>query len=214
MPARVGIYVTPTQFRTVISTGVNDTLVDACVQDNVLPFVFGSEATLWADFRTQLSQSLDIQQDDIRIVGSGRFGFSMRPGNNLRAYRDTSDIDVVVVNDALFDKFWDALLTAAYPREQTMSQIGGWLRKLQNSVYTGYLVPPDIKLDIQTFGVKANPVLALRSLWYKSFHEASEIPPGEFESLQGRIYRSWDHAKHYHRHSLIELRKSLMGASP
>src|SRR5205085_560567 len=94
---------------------------------------------------------------DIRIVGSGRLGFSLKPGNNLRGFQDTSDIDVVVVNSQAFDELWLAMLRAAYPRPPI--EFGTRLSKGRRDLYTGWLTPEDIRLDLTIYGEKARPAL-------------------------------------------------------
>jgi hypothetical protein len=61
----------------------------------------------WTAFRQEVVRGLDgLTEADIRIVGSARLGFSLRPRNHLREFREESDIDVAVVNATLFDWLW------------------------------------------------------------------------------------------------------------
>lgn len=146
---------------------------------------------------------------DIRVVGSGRFGFSTQPGSNLRSFRDTSDIDVIIVNNGLFDQLWLALLNAAYPRPPITDRFGGWLRARRNEVYTGWLTPVEIHLDAKIVGTRAQPVLEFRTRWFNALKQASRYPPRRHENITGRLYRTWRHAELYHLYSLGELRKTL-----
>ncbi|MFY9555998.1 MAG: hypothetical protein WAV47_14910 [Blastocatellia bacterium] len=154
---------------------------------------------------------LSVSREDIRVVGSGRFGFSMKPGHNLRRFRDTSDIDVVIVNPDLFDQLWLAVLAAAYPRPPitNRNRLGGWLATRRNELYTGWLTPLEIKLDIRIFGSKARPVLEFNTRWFNALKRASRYAPRRHEDLNGRLYRTWQHAELYHLHSLGELRRTL-----
>jgi hypothetical protein len=150
-------------------------------------------------------------RSDIRIVGSALFGFSMKPGQNLRNFSDESDIDVIVVNAKLFDELWLGLLAAAYPRPPITDRIsGGWLRRRRNELYTGWLTPLDIHLDSKIFGAKAKPVLDFRIRWFNALKQASHHPVRRHEDVQGRLYRTWQHAELYHLDSLAALRRSLV----
>jgi hypothetical protein len=152
---------------------------------------------------------LGASRDDIRVVGSGRFGFSLKPGGNLKRFADTSDIDVVVVSASLFDELWMALLEAAYPRPPITERLGGWLGRRRSEVYTGWLTPLAIRLDRRIVGSKATPVLDFNFRWFKTLKEASELPLRRHEDISGRLYRTWNHAELYHLSSLAALRSSL-----
>src|SRR5207244_13657013 len=118
--------------------------------------------------REQHMSELEIAHIEIRIVGSGTFGFSMKPEYNLRDFRDESDIDVLIVNSSLFDQLWIALLTAAYPREPLAHRIGGWLEHRRSDLYTGWIVPHNIQLDIRIVGARAKQILDLKTIWSKA----------------------------------------------
>jgi hypothetical protein len=62
----------------------------------------------------------------------------MKPGAQLRAFTDKSDIDVVVVNADAFDAFWHLLLRAAYPRPPVV--YGKRLIAARNDLYMGWLL--------------------------------------------------------------------------
>lgn len=202
---------TPAEFRELVAVGTDDELLDACLRSEESPFVFGPSPEKWDLFRDELVTGLEISRSDIRIVGSARLGFSLKPGHNLKSFQETSDIDVLVVNAALFDRLWLALLAAAYPRAPVVNTLpGGWLRQRRNELYTGWLTPLHIRLDIRIFGNKAKPVLDLKTRWFNALKQASRHPRRRHEDVTGRLYRSWEHAELYHLHSLGQLRKTLV----
>ncbi|MFZ0297851.1 MAG: hypothetical protein WAM13_05825 [Candidatus Sulfotelmatobacter sp.] len=184
-------------------------MLDACLRDDRAPYVFEPRPAAWDTFRDELAGGLHVSRADIRVVGSGRLGFSPKPWNNLREFRDTSDIDVVIVHPDLFDQLWLALLNAAYPRGATIQKSVDWLQKRRNELYTGWLTPLKIRLDAKIFGSKARPVLDFNARWFNALKKASRHPPVRHEEITGRLYRSWPHAELYHLHSLAELRRTL-----
>jgi hypothetical protein len=200
---------TPGEFRDLVQRQSDPQLLDPCLHDDRTPYVFQPQPTAWDTFRDELVSLLGVSRGDIRVVGSARFGFSMKPGRNLKAFADTSDIDVVIVNADLFDRLWLALLDAAYPRPPITEKFGGWLQTRRNELYTGWLTPREIRLDVKTFGSKARPVLDFRTRWFNALKKASQYPPRRHEDITGRLYRTWRHAELYHLHSLTELRKTL-----
>jgi len=184
-------------------------LLEPCLRDDGTPYVFEPQPAAWDLFRDELVAGLGVARADIRVVGSGRLGFSMKPGYALRTFRDTSDIDVVVVNPEAFDRLWLALLAAAYPRPPNTELVGGWLKKRTSELCTGWLTPLKIRLDSSIFGAKAKTVLEVNARWFTTLKKASRHPPRRHEDITGRLYRSWEHAELYHLHSLAALRKSL-----
>jgi hypothetical protein len=200
---------TAEEFRELVGAANDHDLLDPCLHSENIPFVFQAAPQSWDAFRDAVGLSLKVARGDIRIVGSGRFGFSMKPGRNLRPFSDKSDIDVVVVNESLFDSLWLALLRAAYPRPPLIQKFGGWLAEGRNELYTGWLTPVNIRMDRKIFGQKAQPILEIRTRWFNALKEASRFPSSRHEDIQGRLYRTWQHAELYHLHSLAELRRSL-----
>jgi hypothetical protein len=125
-------------------------------------------------------------------------------------FKDTLDIDLVVVNSTLFDELWISLLAAAYPRMPVTEKLSGWLERRRNELYTGWITPSAIKLDAKIYGMRANPVLAFRTKWFNALKEASQFPVHRYEDITGRLYRTWSHAELYHLHCIASLRRSLM----
>ena len=117
----------PDEFRQLIEERTDTELLGPCLHDDAMPYVFGPKPAAWDTFRDLLVSNFNVGRTDIRVVGSGRFGFSLKPGQNLKNFSDTSDIDVIVVHPALFDELWLALLRAAYPRFPLTIHLSGWL---------------------------------------------------------------------------------------
>jgi hypothetical protein len=200
---------TTEEFRQLIRERSDAQLLGPCLHDDQPPYVFDPKPAAWDTFRDDLVARLGVTRAEIRIVGSGRLGFSTKPGYNLRVFLDTSDIDVVFVNADLFDHLWLSILDAAYPRPPVTSMIGGWLQTRRNELYTGWLTPLEIRLDGKIYGAKARPVLDFNVRWFNALKEASRQPLRRHKDISGRLYRTWGHAELYHLNSLAALRRSL-----
>lgn len=183
-------------------------LLGECLYDESPPYVVGGTRD-WDAFRDAIVAAVGAKREDIRIIGSGRFGFSMRPRNNLRRFSDRSDIDVLVVNEGLFDFFWLSLLTAAYPRNALFQKAGGWGLLARRELYAGWLTPVQVHIDGKILGARARPVLDFKAKWFNGLKQAGRYPSRRHHDVQGRLYRTWRHAELYHLHSLSELRRSL-----
>ena len=197
------------EFRHLIEEQTDEQLLGPCLHDDFIPYVFDLKPETWDMFRDELALLLGVSRMDIRVVGSGRFGYSMKPWKDLVTFKDSSDIDVVIVNADLFDELWLSLLLAAYPRRPFTQKVGGWLRKRRNEIYTGWITPLKIRLDMSIFGAKAKPVLEFRTRWFNALQRVSRHPPRRHEDVEGRLYRTWRHAELYHLHVFAALRKSL-----
>src|SRR5690349_10867724 len=97
---------TPADFRLLMAQKTDSELLVQCLHDDGAPYVFHQRLSSWDDFRDELVARLNVTRGDIRVIGSGRFGFSLKPGRDLRPFQDNSDIDVIVVSPTLFDQLW------------------------------------------------------------------------------------------------------------
>ena len=197
------------QFRALIQIGINDSLLEECLHSDPVPYAFEPRPVAWREFREEIATTLAISVSDIRVVGSARFGFSMKPSRNLATFTPDSDIDVVIVNSDFFDELWLALLRAAYPRWPNTERLAGWLNDRQKELYAGYLTPRGIRVAADIFGEKARPVLQLRTQWFNALKRAGRYPPRPHSDIRGRLYRTWQHAELYHADSLTALQRSL-----
>src|SRR5436853_276233 len=74
------------------------------------PYAFRGAEGAYSEFRGEISTLLDVHAAEITLVGSAQLGFSLRPNQLFRAFRDESDLDVVVASSELFDGAWRDLL--------------------------------------------------------------------------------------------------------
>lgn len=167
---------TAEEFRDLVRQRNDSELLDPCLRDDDIPYAFDPRPQAWNEFRDEVASRIGATRTDIRVVGSGRFGFSLKPGRNLRRFTDSSDIDVVVVNAALFDQLWLALLEAVYPRPPAAQRLNTWLQIRRSELYTGWLTPREIDLNVRVWGLKARPVRDFRSRWFNTLKEASSSP--------------------------------------
>jgi hypothetical protein len=198
---------TPAEFRGLLRASSDAEIVRLCLDDEAQPFVFGDSQKAWQSFRGETADLLGVQSENIRVVGSGRFGFSLKPANNLRAFQDTSDVDVVVVNAELFDRLWLNVLSAAYPRPpnlQTAAQL-----ERQKEVYTGWISPENLRFDNRLDGARVRPVLDFRTQWFNAFKRVSRHIVQRHEDVSARLYRTWGHVELYHLDSVRSLRRAL-----
>ena len=99
------------------------------------------------------------------IAGSGNWGFSLNPRNNLRPFGQHSDIDVGVVNLDWYNQTWEQLRT--FQRRyfyQLSPKVQSELRRNGENVYSGFVSPTWIPEKGNNFRFAHSKVLnALRS---------------------------------------------------
>ena len=195
------------EFRELLFEGGED-LLELCISSSQTPFVFDGDDEAWAMFRERISERLSALPENISIVGSARFGFSQKPERNFRSFSDNSDIDLVVVDAEQFDDLWHRLLRGAYPRP--IRAVQGWVRARQGEVYTGWLTPAIIRPDRGIYGPKVDPILQFTHIWFETQRLANSYVAKAHENINARLYRTWEHVRHYHRQSLSQLRHSIV----
>lgn len=73
------------------------------------PYLFESEEDKFFELKEDIAQYFDINQTQIYIVGSAKFGFSISPQKKYRPFNDESDIDVAVIDEKVFNNYWKEL---------------------------------------------------------------------------------------------------------
>ncbi len=199
----------PDEFRELMKSNADVDLLDVCLHSEDHPFVC-KDADGWTAFRAELANGVDgLGPGDIRVVGSARHGFSMKPKASFKAFTDDSDIDVVVVNAEVFDSLWVWLLEAAYPRLYSNQKIGGWLGGGRKELFAGWLTPTAIQMDWKIVGRRRVPLSTFKRKWFEALKLAAGKSTKSHRDIQGRLYRTWRHAELYHLYSIAELRRSM-----
>jgi hypothetical protein len=102
---------------------------------------------------------LNVDKNNIVIVGSAQVGFSLSPDNFPRRFTARSDIDVVVVDERLFDTVWYTLLKWHYPRRQTLPREDWeWTAQRRKDLYWGWFVPNKLKFNGLSFPAFLKPI--------------------------------------------------------
>lgn len=172
--------------------------VNTCLFDDyawVCPTRSGDE---YEDVRNKFSQVFGNSPSDIAIVGSGKYGFSMSPQKDFRAFQpdetqpNVSDIDIVVISRALFNETWRQLRRADY----------------NGAVNARKYFQDDIFRRFITVGTDdTNDTMYLRDLTelLNRVRKTATTKFGITQTIKLRVYCSWTDAKSYHVWSLQKL---------
>lgn len=193
------------------------------------PFVFEKSPMKYVIFREQVADQFGIGSQDVCIVGSAKLGFSPSPHKYGTPFSETSDVDVVIISEPLFDRgsrelfgvlnrlgpgvhelrpFLSSTPQKAKDANRPVVSLGDWKdvkEAIRNFVYQNFnpgLLPPDHPLRREIFeNISSTAGLFLA------------LEPQVFVSrIRGRIFRNWKSAEDYYANSLREAKRAFEGA--
>jgi len=178
-----------------------------------IPHVFESDPDAWDFLRGGLSSALACEQEDVLVVGSAKMGYSLAPRKYGRPFLATSDIDVIVISAALYDEVWHAVLKWHYRRRHRLPPPDrAWDEQRRDDMYWGYLNPVGFKYRGLTRSAQLRPAMRVSTAWFNAFQGLSRTPAFAGRKVNGRLYRTRQHALSYHDHGLRELKRALRDA--
>jgi len=187
--------------------------LDAVVREYIFepePYAFRDWPRGCEILRAHLCRSLRLSEQNVIVIGSAKVGFSLSPDNFGRRFSDDSDIDVLVVDDALFDTVWKTLLQWNYPRRYHLSGADWkWARSRMGDLYWGWFTPDKIRYDGLSFPDVLKPLRDISVRWFNAFRSLSRYPQFAGREFSGRLYRTWDHALLYHIDGLRQISDAI-----
>lgn len=163
----------------------------------IMKRLFGEEwHEKYDEFKLYISDRLLVHFNDIAIAGSAKTGFSINPNKNYKVFDDCSDIDVIIVSQKLFYRFWDAYISDSYAEIRTpyfRTVCFSVFRRYVNVEYLSKSNKEYISWTKQTEGFEKD--LQFRFLIENDIHY--------------RIYESWDSAKYYYMNGIKKLKDRL-----
>jgi hypothetical protein len=201
---------TVSEFRTALLTRPLNELVDEYVFSD-RPFAFRELPEAMPKLRSHLSTRLKLNEKNVVIVGSAQVGFSLSPDSFFRPFSKESDIDVLVVDEKLFDTIWTTILQWHYPRRSWLDASDwGWAKQRQKELYWGWFTPSRIRFDGLTLPEMLRPVRDLSASWFNAFRSLALYREFSRRDVSGRLYRTWDHARMYHMNGLAQIREMIL----
>ena len=176
--------------------------VDRIIEEHLfsgVPFYSKNEPDVHTKLLSAVSKGLKVPQRDICVVGSARVGFSLSPDKFGELFNEYSDIDVLVVSTPIFDDSWLDMLSLQRKKKAVL--MSSTIRRLRDHrekhfVYNGWIYPDSVF-----------EILDIGNRWLRTFGGLSRIPELSSRRITARLYRTWDHAKIYHRWSLGQVKR-------
>ncbi|MGZ8842291.1 MAG: hypothetical protein ACXW18_01435 [Pyrinomonadaceae bacterium] len=181
--------------------------------------VFGGDLYIGQTFpralitlRRHLCPRFRLKEENVIIIGSAKIGFSLDPNSFPRRFTNNRDIDVLVVSETLFDTYWHAMLRWHYPRRlQRLPQTDwNWVKSRQSDLYWGWFHPDEIGYGGLTFPDALKPLRDLKTNWFNAFKKLSLYEEFFGRDVNGRLYRTWEHALLYQASGLRQIQTRLI----
>jgi len=154
-------------------------------------------------FKKLVATSLEVNFNDVGLVGSGKVGYSMAPGKDFRDFcvehedpKLISDLDLVVVSRKYFHEFWRAYLELY----NDSVNIGGY-REVSNNIFRKFI---SIK--------KPRPIHDFFKEWIaksEKFNKDYQTLFNIKHEINYRIYESWEAVEMYHLKGIQELKNKI-----
>jgi hypothetical protein len=202
-------YPTPREFGEILLAQPLDDVVRQHVFDGV-PYAFRKKPVSMQRLRDHLCGKMNVDADNIVVVGSAKIGFSLSPDNYPREFSYYSDIDVAVVSEPLFDEVWHTMLRWNYPRRFSLDGTDwAWSKNRRNELYWGWFRPDAIRFEGLSYPEVLKPIRNLSTTWFNAFQSLSLIRDFSSRKIGGRLYRTWEHALRYHSDGLEQLKQIM-----
>lgn len=128
------------------------------------------------NLKKEISTHFGVNPHDVLIVGSAKLGFSIVPQKLYHHFSETSDIDVVIVHEQLFDNFWKS----AYEYWQSG---GYWPQELKfkHYLFLGWIRPDKLP---------SSRMFPAAEDWWEFFRKITETGRFGPYKIRGALYRS------------------------
>ena len=206
-------YPTVDQVKQMLLADQAEQVVDDFVLGGV-PFAFKDSVRKLEAMRAHIATKLKVNRDSIDVIGSGKTGFSLAPDKAFQPFRMNSDIDVVVIDQELFDHVWLTLLRWNYPLRHTEVSDKKWADRRRREIFWGYLHPDRVWPEqIDVLRPLLKPLRDLSVNWFNTFQSLGNISGLSRHAFSGRLYRTTDHARLYQLSGLADLTRQLRTAT-
>ena len=156
------------------------------------PYVFHNDESEYFEFRNRIANNFGIGFHEIFIVGSAKFGFSYLKETD---FDYNSDIDVVIVNEKLFEEYFSKICDYQYQFDRQYKSIH--LSEMNKySTFLKYLVKGWMRPDKLPNSFKVD---LLRNEWFDFFESISynKSEVGNYK-VAGALYKSYTYLEKYY----------------
>lgn len=168
-----------------------------------IPYVFEGREEEYFEFRNRIANKYNVGFHEVFIVGSGKLGFSYHKGTD---FSYDSDIDVVIVNEKLFEEFFLKISEYQYQLDQQYKTMDLKELKIYNEflqyLVKGWMRPDKLPTSFQ--------VDILKSEWFDFFKSLSygKCEVGNYKVAAG-LFKNYEYLEKYYTRSIENSFNSL-----
>ena len=143
----------------------------------------------YLELKSIVADHFKIHPNEVLIVGSGKMGFSIAENiakgkMRYRHFSETSDIDVAIISQNLFDRIWKDLF-------DFIEDKGFWQRQQE---FTGYHFQGWMRPDMLPTSPRFD---FTQTMWWDFFNNLTSSQKfGEYK-IRGGLYRNWHFLEKY-----------------
>lgn len=189
-----------------LKTCTTDQLKSRFIEKNLvhgIPFVFNGNEGEYYSFREKIATKYNVQINDVFIVGSSRLGFSYEKNT---AFSLESDIDVVIVNEELYEIYQQEICEYQYQIDRLRKTITVGELEQYNQFLSYFIkgwmrpdkIPSSFDIDL------------LRDNWFQFFKTLSngKSEVGNFKVSAG-LFKNMNYFKKYHLQSITRFYQKI-----
>ncbi len=158
-----------------------------------IPYCFKDSPEQYNLFRKTICNKFNIHPQNFTVVGSAKIGFSLSPDKYGKPFSDSSDIDVVLVSEELFQNLWIQLLE--YKRTASYRFSNQYVKKrfedFQHILFFG-----SIRLDM------ISEDFPFAKEWWEFFNNLSIDRRFGPRRIRAMIFKSWKHVSYYYENGI------------
>lgn len=165
-----------------------------------IPYVFKDNPNRYYDFREQIASHWHVGFQEVLILGSGKLGYSYHKDSEFSV---ESDIDVAIVNQSLFEDFYQEIRNFQYRMESGLEVLTSHEKKEYNR-FLSYMIKGWMRPDI--LPVKITGELS-KDEWFSYFKSISygNNLAGNYKVSAG-LFKSFDYMEYYYTNSIKKLK--------
>jgi hypothetical protein len=148
---------------------------------------------LYIDLKQRVAAQYGVHHTEVLVVGSAKMGFSIVPTKRYHPFGESSDIDVALCSEALFDAFWTEAFDF-WARGETWSGLDDFRRY----IFRGWMRPDKLP-PAKSF--------ALAGEWWEFFRALTASGLFGQYKLRGALYKSWHFLETYQQRCIRDCKR-------
>lgn len=158
--------------------------------------IFSNEKEKYFLLKEKIANYFNIHPNEVLMIGSGKLGFSIAPGQDWKHFNIDSDIDIAIISEKAFNFYWSGLLDFNIDIQRRTFKEEKRYRKFLKYFFKGWIRP-----DLFSFDFSG------KSEWFDFFKDLSAyfFEFGEHKISAG-LYKDFKSFEMYHQSNIKRLR--------